>query len=44
MSQVIDLCLGSSAAWSIVPVQGLLALGPEGRMNTPGTISGNWTW
>jgi len=44
ISQSIDLCLGSSAARSIVPVQGLLVLSPEGRMNTPGTNSGNWTW
>ena len=42
--QLVDLCLSSSAAWSILPLQDLLALGPEGRMNTPGTTSGNWTW
>ena len=44
VSQLIDLCLSSSAAWSITPVQDLLALGPQGRMNTPGTTAGNWTW
>jgi len=44
VQQLIDLCLSSSAAWAVLPVQDLLALGPEGRMNTPGTTSGNWTW
>jgi len=25
-----------------VPAQDLLSLGPEARMNTPGTVGGNW--
>ncbi len=29
---------------AIVPLQDLLGLGTEARMNTPGTIEGNWTW
>jgi 4-alpha-glucanotransferase len=38
------------AAWSsvadtaIVPMQDLLGLGREGRMNTPSTLGGNWEW
>jgi len=38
------------AAWSsvailaVAPVQDLLALGNEGRMNRPGTATGNWRW
>ncbi|OEH84618.1 4-alpha-glucanotransferase [Desulfuribacillus stibiiarsenatis] len=28
----------------IIPLQDILALGPEGRMNTPGTTTGNWSW
>jgi 4-alpha-glucanotransferase len=28
----------------IVPMQDLLNLGSEARMNTPGTPSGNWRW
>ena len=38
------------AAWSsvadlaIAPLQDLLGLGSEARMNTPGTTSGNWRW
>jgi len=36
--------LGSAARLAIVPVQDLLGLGSEARINTPGTVSGNWTW
>lgn len=28
----------------IIPVQDLLALGSEARMNTPGVAEGNWAW
>ncbi len=28
----------------IVPLQDILSLGSEGRMNTPGQASGNWQW
>ena len=28
----------------VAPMQDLLNLGPEARMNTPGTPSGNWRW
>ena len=34
----------SAALWCIVPMQDLLGLGGEARMNTPGTIGGNWSW
>ncbi len=34
----------SSAGASIVPVQDLLGLGSEARMNTPGVASGSWAW
>ena len=36
--------LASVADTAIVPVQDLLGLGSEARMNRPGTISGNWRW
>lgn len=32
------------AAWVIVPMQDILGLGREGRMNVPGTLTGNWEW
>lgn len=34
----------SEANWVIVPLQDLLCLGEEARMNTPGTIKNNWLW
>ena len=34
----------SVAAICIVPLQDLLHLGDEGRMNTPGAPENNWTW
>jgi 4-alpha-glucanotransferase len=34
----------SVADWAIVPLQDVLGLGPEARMNVPGTPRGNWTW
>jgi 4-alpha-glucanotransferase len=41
---LIRAALGSVARLAIVPVQDLLALSSEARLNTPGTASGNWTW
>jgi 4-alpha-glucanotransferase len=34
----------SRAMFAIAPLQDLLRLGPEGRMNHPGTTAGNWKW
>lgn len=34
----------SVAMFSLAPMQDLLELGPEARMNFPGKPSGNWTW
>ena len=36
--------LASVADTAIVPVQDLLGLGSEARMNRPGTLAGNWRW
>jgi len=41
---MIDTVLGSPAALAILPMQDVLRLGSEARMNTPGTDEGNWTW
>ena len=38
----IRTCLGTIAKYAIFPVQDLLKLGSEHRMNTPGTATGNW--
>ena len=29
---------------AVIPLQDLLRLGDEARMNVPGTISNNWEW
>jgi 4-alpha-glucanotransferase len=34
----------SVAVFALAPMQDLLSLGPEARMNLPGRASGNWTW
>jgi 4-alpha-glucanotransferase len=41
---LIRAALASVANLAIVPLQDILGLGSEGRMNLPGTIGGNWTW
>jgi 4-alpha-glucanotransferase len=40
----IRAVLASVAAIAIVPLQDVLGLGSEARMNLPGTLSGNWKW
>ena len=34
----------SVADTAIVPLQDVLGLGSEARMNRPSTLGGNWTW
>ena len=34
----------SVAAWAIAPMQDILGLGSQARMNTPSTVGGNWSW
>jgi 4-alpha-glucanotransferase len=41
---LITTALASVANSAIIPLQDLLALGSEARMNTPGTTEGNWNW
>jgi 4-alpha-glucanotransferase len=41
---MIHDALASNADTAILPVQDLLELGPEARMNTPGITKGNWQW
>ena len=46
--QVLDvMCstvLNSRASMAVLPMQDILRLGSEARMNTPGTTTGNWAW
>jgi 4-alpha-glucanotransferase len=41
---LIELAYASPARVAIVPVQDVLGLGSEARMNTPGSTEGNWSW
>jgi len=41
---MIRAVVGSVADVAIVPLQDVLGLGTEARMNLPGTVSGNWRW
>jgi len=41
---LLSTAWGSRAALAIAPLQDVLGLGSEARMNLPGTEEGNWTW
>jgi 4-alpha-glucanotransferase len=43
-SELMQLVWSSKAALAMAPVQDLLNLGAEARMNVPGRPSGNWRW
>jgi 4-alpha-glucanotransferase len=42
--EMIRLAMSSVASTAIMPVQDLLGLGSEARMNSPGKAGGNWRW
>jgi len=42
--EMVRLALMSVARTAILPMQDVLGLGREGRMNTPATATGNWEW
>lgn len=44
LAAFIRMAMMSVANTVILPIQDLLGLGSESRMNTPSTISGNWKW
>jgi 4-alpha-glucanotransferase len=41
---LMRLALSSTARIAIVPLQDVLSLGSEARINTPGAPEGNWAW
>jgi 4-alpha-glucanotransferase len=41
---LIRCALTSVADTVIIPLQDTFSLGSESRMNTPGTVTGNWSW
>jgi 4-alpha-glucanotransferase len=42
--EMTQLAWSSRAGLAMVPLQDLLNLGAQGRMNIPGTAEGNWRW
>ena len=42
--ELIRLAMGSVAKTVIIPMQDVLGLGPEARMNRPARKRGNWKW
>jgi len=42
--ELIELAWSSKAALAIAPLQDILNLGREARMNVPGRAEGNWRW
>ncbi len=42
--KMIRLAWSSVAKLAVIPLQDLLELGTEARMNVPGTLGGNWQW
>jgi len=41
---LVRTAMASVADIVIVPLQDILGLGSESRMNLPGTVGTNWTW
>ena len=41
---LIRLAMSSVARQAVIPLQDVLGLGSEARMNTPGTDERNWVW
>jgi 4-alpha-glucanotransferase len=41
---LIAIAMASRAELAIVPMQDVLSLGTEARMNHPGRVLGNWRW
>jgi 4-alpha-glucanotransferase len=41
---MIRAASASPASLCVIPMQDMLGLGSEGRMNTPSVSDGNWTW
>lgn len=42
--EMVRMAMMSVAKTAIIPLQDILGLGQESRMNEPGRTSGNWQW
>lgn len=43
-AELIGKLYQTAAPWVIIPLQDMLGLGDEARMNIPGVAEGNWRW
>ena len=43
-ADLVRAAYASPARLAVIPMQDLLGLGSEARMNVPGTVEGNWRW
>jgi 4-alpha-glucanotransferase len=41
---LVRAALGSVGRLAVIPMQDILGLGSEARLNKPGTVERNWTW
>ena len=41
---LVELAFTSRARIAVAQLQDVLGLGPEARMNRPGSVAGNWSW
>lgn len=44
VDHLINSAMNTRASLCMIPLQDILHLGSDARMNTPGTCSGNWQW
>ncbi|MCQ2576344.1 MAG: 4-alpha-glucanotransferase [Treponema sp.] len=42
--RMITAAIASTAAYAVIPMQDILGVDNEGRMNMPATTGANWTW
>jgi 4-alpha-glucanotransferase len=42
--RLVELAYQCKAGTAVIPLQDILELGSAARMNTPGTVGGNWEW
>lgn len=42
--KIVEFCYQNNANTLIVPLQDVLCLGSQARMNLPGTVGSNWNW
>lgn len=41
---LVKAAMASAANMAVIPIQDILGVGDEGRMNAPSTVGTNWTW